>query len=285
MQRSQKRREPGPLQKILAGVTAGAFEVSITYPAEFAKTRLQLYERAEGAAAKLPPFGLQWYRGYTSLFIGNVVRAGFRFLAFDGILRLLNPPNSRPTGPRTVAAGLGAGIIESVFLITPFEVVKTAVIDDGKQVPSKQRLGSFMHAIKTISRDGGLKALYRGFGPTIVRQAGNSAIRFSTYTGLKQALQGHLTPGEKLSTKTTISIGCISGAVTIFCTQPIDTVKTRMQSCSAKYRYKNSIHCAYKLYKQDGIRQLWAGTLPRLVRLTLSGGIVFAVYEKCVDFF
>ena len=29
---------------------------------------------------------------------------------------------------------------------------------------------------------------------------------------------------------------------------------------------------------------LWSGALPRLARLMLSGGIVFAMYEKSMDF-
>ncbi|KAI7005163.1 hypothetical protein KC362_g18596, partial [Hortaea werneckii] len=34
--------KPSPLRSIIAGSTAGAIEIAVTYPAEFAKTRTQL---------------------------------------------------------------------------------------------------------------------------------------------------------------------------------------------------------------------------------------------------
>jgi solute carrier family 25 citrate transporter 1 len=64
---------------------------------------------------------------------------------------------------------------------------------------------------------------------------------------------------------------------------PIDTVKTRMQSLEARKEYKNSFDCAAKIFKHEGVRTFWAGALPRLGRLMLSGGIVFTMYEKTME--
>jgi len=58
---------------------------------------------------------------------------------------------------------------------------------------------------------------------------------------------------------------------------PLDTIKTRMQSLEAKKNYKNSLVCATSIFKNEGLLTFWAGALPRLGRLTLSGGIVFTM--------
>ena len=71
--------------------------------------------------------------------------------------------------------------------------------------------------------------------------------------------------------------------ITVYVTQPLDTVKTRMQSIEARNLYKNSFACAATIFKNEGLFTFWSGALPRLVRLMLSGGIVFTMYEKSID--
>lgn len=108
-------------------------------------------------------------------------------------------------------------------------------------------------------------------------------MRFSAYTSIKQAAQSYVAPGEKLGTLSTFAIGGAAGIITVYATQPIDTVKTRMQSLDAKGLYKNSIDCAIKIFKDEGVFKLWSGAVPRLGRLIFSGGIVFTMYEKTMD--
>lgn len=51
----------------------------------------------------------------------------------------------------------------------------------------------------------------------------------------------------------------------------------RMQSLEARQHYKNSFVCAARIFKDEGILTFWSGAMPRLVRLVLSGGIVFTM--------
>jgi len=78
-------------------------------------------------------------------------------------------------------------------------------------------------------------------------------------------------------------MGGIAGLITVYVTQPLDTVKTRMQSIEARSLYGNSFRCASMIFKQEGVLTFWSGALPRLVRLILSGGIVFTMYEKSME--
>lgn len=50
-----------------------------------------------------------------------------------------------------------------------------------------------------------------------------------------------------------------------------------MQSLEASKNYKNSLVCAVKIFRDEGVFTFWSGAVPRLVRLILSGGIVFTM--------
>ncbi|PSK50443.1 hypothetical protein B9Z65_387 [Elsinoe australis] len=276
-------KKPSPLRSIIAGSTAGAVEIAITYPAEFAKTRSQLNRRlAEGKKLPWPPFGSQWYAGCTTLIIGNSLKAGIRFVAFDQYKSLLAGPDGTLSGPSTVLAGFGAGATESLLAVTPFESIKTQLIDDRKA--KTPRMNGFLHGSALIAREQGIRGFFKGFVPTTARQAANSAVRFSSYTSLKQLAQSYVAPGEKLGTISTFGIGGMAGVITVYATMPIDTIKTRMQSIESKSEYRNSFNCAARIFKEEGIFTFWSGALPRLARLVLSGGIVFTMYEKTMDF-
>ncbi|KAK0714162.1 putative tricarboxylate transporter mitochondrial carrier protein [Lasiosphaeria miniovina] len=275
-------RRPSPLRSIIAGSTAGAVEIAITYPAEFAKTRTQLNRRlAAGQRLPWPPFGSQWYAGCTTLIIGNSLKAGIRFVAFDQYKALLSDAEGNISGPRTVLAGFGAGVTESLLAVTPTESIKTTLIDDRKS--ATPRLRGFLHAVPIIARERGIRGFFQGFVPTTARQAANSATRFGSYTALKQLAESYTAPGEKLGAVGTFAMGGIAGLITVYVTQPLDTIKTRMQSIEARQLYGNSFRCASLIFKQEGVRTFWSGALPRLVRLVMSGGIVFTMYEKSME--
>ena len=155
-------------------------------------------------------------------------------------------------------------------------------IDDRKS--AKPRLRGFLHAVPIIARERGIRGFFQGFVPTTARQAANSATRFSSYNFLKQMAESYTAPGEKLGTVGTFAMGGLAGLITVYVTQPLDTVKTRMQSIEAKQVYGNSFRCAAMIFKNEGVFTFWSGALPRLARLILSGGIVFTMYEKSIDF-
>jgi solute carrier family 25 citrate transporter 1 len=75
---------------------------------------------------------------------------------------------------------------------------------------------------------------------------------------------------------TTFLMGAIAGTITVYTTQPFDSIKTRSQGLAGM-----GVGTALRSIIQDhGIKGLWNGSSMRLGRLILSGGIVFTVYEK-----
>lgn len=171
---------------------------------------------------------------------------------------------------------------ESLLAVTPTESIKTTLIDDRK-LP-KPRMRGFLDAIPIIARERGFRGFFQGFVPTTARQAANSATRFGSYTFLKQLAESYTAPGEKLGAVGTFATGGVAGLITVYVTQPLDTIKTRMQSIEARNMYGNSFKCASIIFKQEGVLTFWSGALPRLARLVMSGGIVFTLYEQSISF-
>ncbi|VDB94058.1 unnamed protein product [Peniophora sp. CBMAI 1063] len=280
---SSKREKP--IHSLIAGSTAGAIEAFVTYPTEFVKTRSQFGGKREGPIAIIKNTirtqgvtGL--YAGCTALAAGNSLKAGVRFVSYDYFKSKLADSEGKVSAPRSLVAGLGAGVMESIFAVTPSETIKTKLIDDAKR-PNPQYRG-LIHGSVQIVKQEGITGIYRGLFPVMMRQGANSAVRFTTYTTLKQAVQTRTRPGQTLPSSVTFGIGAIAGIVTVYTTMPLDVIKTRMQSLDARGQYRNSVHCGYRIFTEEGLLRFWTGATPRLARLVLSGGIVFTVYENII---
>lgn len=221
------------------------------------------------------------YVGCPAFVVGNTVKASVRFLGFDSIKKLLSDKDGKLSGPRGVLAGLGAGLLESVIAVTPFEAIKTALIDDKQTAKPKYQNGLISGSFK-LCKDLGFKGIYAGFLPVSMRQAANQAVRLGSYNSIKttiQRVQG-LLPNEPLPSSLTFAVGAFAGTITVYSTMPIDTVKTRMQALGSDKLYSSTVDCFVKIFKNEGLLTFWKGATPRLGRLVLSGGIVFTIYEK-----
>lgn len=135
--------------------------------------------------------------------------------------------------------------------------------------------------VKEMYKDRGLRAFVQGFFPTVARQAANSAVRFTTYSSLKHWLTN---PEDseygRLSAVWGFGLGLLSSGAMVLATQPIDVVKTRLQSIHGIKEYRSSLQCAYKIFVEEGVMTFWAGTLPRFCKAGLSGAIIFSTYES-----
>ncbi|RHZ75942.1 hypothetical protein Glove_208g118 [Diversispora epigaea] len=292
---SEKKKDP-ILYSLAAGLIAGGIEATITYPTEFVKTQLQLQDGSNtGKKFKGPidcaistvrhqgPFAL--YRGLSALVIGTAAKAGVRFLTYDHLKSLLQDKDGKVSGPKSMLAGLGAGMVEATFVVTPTETIKTKLIHDTTR--EKPQYKGLIHGIRTIVTTEGLGGIYRGLFPVMMRQGANQAVRFSTYSTLKQEFQKYSpsSPDQPLPWAVTFGIGSIAGIVTVYSTMPLDVIKTKMQGLRAKELYKNSFHCGWKVLTDEGVLAFWKGATPRLGRLLVSGGIIFTIYEQVMSGF
>ncbi|CAE6469408.1 unnamed protein product [Rhizoctonia solani] len=266
------KKDTKPWQSLAAGTFAGAVEAFVTYPTEFVKTRSQFDGNKEGPITIVRntwnQHGIRgFYSGCTALVVGNAAKAGVRFVSYDRFKRALADKDGKVSAPRSLVAGLGAGMMEAIFAVTPSETIKTKLIDDSK-LP-QPRFRGLIHGTGIIVREEGIRGIYRGLFPVMMRQGANSAVRFTTYSTLKQFVQSNmrLREGVPLPSSVTFGVGAIAGLVTVYTTMPLDVIKTRMQSLKARSQYKNSFDCAYQTFVNDGLLSFWRGATPRLARL------------------
>lgn len=74
--------------------------------------------------------------------------------------------------------------------------------------------------------------------------------------------------------------GSLGGIALVYVSQPMDTVKVKMQTFP--HLYQNMINCTVSTFKRDGLfRGLYAGTVPALIANVAENSVVFAAYGAC----
>ncbi|KAF7590212.1 hypothetical protein BBP40_003143 [Aspergillus hancockii] len=275
----QKKHTPQWVSLVAGGVAGGA-EAAVTYPFEYAKTRVQLLQ-GRTVVTSSNPLQLIFkvahlegigalYTGCSTLIMGTTAKAAVRFLSYDTIRNSISDEHGSLSPARGILAGVIAGATESVMAVTPTERIKTALVDDAKHA---KKFRSSMHAVQVLVRAHGITDLYRGLIPTTLKQSATSAVRMGTYNILKEGAKA-----QKLAPSifTTFGMGALAGIITVYATQPFDAVKTRAQGVQGA----SLVEAVQSVYHEHGVRGFWKGSTMRLGRLLLSGGIVFSIYEQ-----
>lgn len=76
-----------------------------------------------------------------------------------------------------------------------------------------------------------------------------------------------------------LNILFLAGIACVLVGQPLDTVKVKMQTFSSLYR--NSVICFKETVIKEGVRGLYAGTVPALVANVAENSVLFCAYGVC----
>ncbi|VDM71496.1 unnamed protein product [Strongylus vulgaris] len=71
----------------------------------------------------------------------------------------------------------------------------------------------------------------------------------------------------------------LGGIANVYAGQPLDTVKVKVQTFPNLY--KNWVVCLKDTYRLDGIRGLYAGTVPALAANIAENAVLFCAYGYC----
>lgn len=274
----------GAAKTLVKGFLTGFIEAIICYPTEFVKTQLQLQSKTnpeykgildcgKKTVARDGVMGL--YRGAAPLIFGSSIKQSARWTGYKTVEAQFMDDKGNIKIHHRMFAGACGGVSEAVLAVTPIETLKTRLTDDARR-GTKNYSGS-LDAVMKIMKSEGPGGLYRGLVPTIAKQATNQAVRFPTQFYFLRFMVGD----DKVKMKDPIMnglAGAVAGGVSVLVTMPQDTIKTRMQGEEAKKLYKGTMDCAMQILKNDGAMFFYAGTWPRMIRVSLDVGITFCIF-------
>lgn len=102
-------------------------------------------------------FGL--YRGLSVLLYGSIPKSAVRFGAFETLRGLAVEPDGSLSISNRLLCGLGAGVCEAIFAVTPMETVKVKFIND--QRSGNPRYKGFFHGVGIIIKEQGWCWLFK----------------------------------------------------------------------------------------------------------------------------
>lgn len=134
--------------------------------------------------------------------------------------------------------------------------------------------------IKIIREEGGVHALYRGLVPTALGVAPYVGINFAAY----EAFRGIITPPGKDTIGRKLLCGALAGSISQTLTYPFDVLRRRMQvvgmsSGGLGYKYKGALDALMTIARTEGLRGLYRGLWPNLLKVAPSVATSFFTYE------
>eukprot|EP00729_Bicosta_minor_P019869 gene19869-30422_t len=222
----------------------GAKEMSVTFPVDFAKTRMQVTPNNGGFFAVLR-------RAVKTEGVGSVIYLyeDFRNMLAGGD----DKGRSAPLWAKAVAGASAGGIGQ--LLASPADLVKVRLQTGGS------KYNGFVDCLRQVYKAEGAKGFYRGWQPNVTRAAIVNIGELATYDEAKRAIKT-ATEWEEGVVLHTSSALC-SGFVAALLSTPADVCKSRVMSGM----YPTMVSCLVGTVKNEGVAALWKGFGPNWLRL------------------
>ncbi|UYV65141.1 SLC25A20 [Cordylochernes scorpioides] len=181
-----------------------------------------------------------------------------------------------------------AGMLSGVFttaIMVPGERIKCLLqIQAASQDPTTIKYKGPIDCATKLYREGGIRSIYKGTAATLLRDVPASGMYFMSYELLKKAL----TPAGKspadLSVGATLFAGGMAGIFNWMVAIPPDVLKSRLQT-APEGTYPNGIRDVFrKTMKEEGIRALYKGTTPVMLRAFPANAACFLGFELTLKF-
>ncbi|KAF7239195.1 Solute carrier family 25 member 40 [Varanus komodoensis] len=177
-------------------------------------------------------------------------------------------------------------LVGAVTVISPLELIRTKM---QSRPLSYRELSVCIQS--AVAQDGWL-SLWRGLGPTMLRDVPFSALYWYNYELVKEHFcnRFHL---DEATFMVSFAAGAISGMVAAILTLPFDVVKTKRQIelgdmetlGVSTSRSSSTWLLMQRIRAESGIRGLFAGFLPRVIKVAPACAIMISTYEFGKTFF
>ena len=207
----------------------------------------------------------------------NVLRiapySAIQFAVYERMKVLTAPLEIGDTSKRLIG-GAVAGVA-SVFATYPLDMARTRL-----SIASGVYRGIW-HVLQSIyQKEGGVRGLYRGLSPTTLGVAPYVAFNFAVYEGMKKWFTEH---EQEPSVPIRLLCGGLAGTVAQTVTYPLDLIRRRFQVMDSKrfdYQYKSTWDAVKTIIAKEGVRGLYRGTLPNILKVAPAMSVSFVTYEQ-----
>ncbi len=203
-----------------------------------------------------------FFDGATPALATAVIENTLVFGANETIKRIImnkQADKTKPLPPSTVAAiGASAGFFQALFAC-PAEVVKCRL-----QAPGGQGVLSPFACTQKILSESGVRGLYRGFTPFVIREIPFYLVFFSVYEGVCSKLEGGSRSRDQLSAMEVLLAGGLAGCAGWTVVVPADTIKSKLQ---ASHENLSALATTKHILKTEGLfRGLFKGWSAIMIR-------------------
>lgn len=176
----------------------------------------------------------------------------------------------QPMGPVAAlfVAGGSRSVVAAVF--QPFGLIKT-----------RMESAIFAHysnpvmALRAVVHKEGLRGLFRGLVPTVLRDAPFSGIYYSVYSSLKAQY-------DDGTATTRFALGTVAGAGATVVTQPIDVIRTRAQLAQSS-SMSLAQHVRELLKESPSAATFLRGFVPRATRRIVMASATWTLFEQLME--
>ncbi|XP_043505218.1 mitochondrial glutamate carrier 1-like [Polistes fuscatus] len=285
------------LPKIINGGIAGIIGVSVVFPLDLVKTRLQnqvIGPNGERMYSSMFDCFKKTYKaeGYFGMYKGSGVNIllitpekAIKLTANDTFRHYLStgPGQQLPLEREMLAGGL-AGACQ-IVITTPMELLKIQMQDAGRVAAAAKESGktvpktSALSLTKDLLKQRGILGLYQGTGATALRDVTFSIIYFPLFARLND-LGPKREDGSSVFWCSFLA-GCAAGSTAALLVNPFDVIKTRLQAIKkapGEPSYDGVLDCIKKTFVNEGPTAFFKGGACRMIVIAPLFGIAQTVY-------
>ncbi|XP_077978623.1 mitochondrial substrate carrier family protein ucpB-like [Glandiceps talaboti] len=190
----------------------------------------------------------------------------------------------------------GTSCMCAAFVTNPIDVIKIRLQLEGELAAQKgtgvavfknRYYDGFIRGGVKIVKDEGVRGLYKGVFPSLLREGTYSTIRLGAYEPLKGFL-GATDPAHTPLYKK-ITAGATSGAIGSSIATPTDLIKVRMQAegrlaTGQQKRYRSTFHAFSDIIHHEGVKGLYRGVGPTVQRAAILTATQIPSYDHSKHF-